>query len=186
MRRRSVQLIVAILTAAVSLVPLELHAALTNKVRFALSALAYANPPFGSFRQHATSSWLRKPAHAKLVQVDIDPAELHKNDNADLVILSDVKLFLQALLQRGQQTLGNWRKGMTGIRETLHNRFKGHEIGVSLKGGNDAAMARALGAFGEQVVEPQGLRGAVDRALAHPGPSLLDVAVKPLEARPWR
>ena len=46
MRRRSVQLIVAILTAAVSLVPLALHAASTNKVRLAFSALAYANPPF--------------------------------------------------------------------------------------------------------------------------------------------
>jgi len=70
-------------------------------------------------------------------------------------------------------------------RETLHDRFKGHEIGVSLKG-DYAAMARALGAYGEQVVEPQGLSGAVDRALAHPGPALLEVAVKPLEARPWR
>ena len=46
MRRRSVQLIVAILTAAVSLVPLALHAASINKVRLAFSALAYANPPF--------------------------------------------------------------------------------------------------------------------------------------------
>ena len=52
------------------------------------------------FRQHATSSWLPKPAHAKLVQVDIDPAELHKNYPADLVILSDIQLFLRALLQQ--------------------------------------------------------------------------------------
>ncbi len=46
MRRRSVQLIVAILTAAVPLVPLALHAAANNKVRLAVSALAHANPPF--------------------------------------------------------------------------------------------------------------------------------------------
>jgi ABC-type nitrate/sulfonate/bicarbonate transport system substrate-binding protein len=46
MCRRSVQLIVAILAAAVSLVPLALHAAATNKVRLAFSALAHANPPF--------------------------------------------------------------------------------------------------------------------------------------------
>jgi ABC-type nitrate/sulfonate/bicarbonate transport system substrate-binding protein len=46
MCRRSVQLIVAILTAAVSLVPLALHAGSTNKVRLAFSVLAYANPPF--------------------------------------------------------------------------------------------------------------------------------------------
>jgi thiamine pyrophosphate-dependent acetolactate synthase large subunit-like protein len=275
-----------------------------------------------SFRQHATSSWLPKPAHAKLVQVDIDPSELHKNYCADLVILSDIKLFLQAMLGRGQQKLGNWRRGMTGVvgeeirelknqwmdswgprlqseevplnpyrvcwdiahrldrrktillhdagvtrayvshhyetlfptgfigfggtsamgwsvpaamgaklghpdktvvnvtgdgsfgltgmeietaarndirtltvilnneslgasRETLHERFKGHEIGISLKG-DYAALARALGAYGEQVIQPQELQPAVDRALAHPGPALLEVAVKPLEPRPWK
>ncbi len=275
-----------------------------------------------SFRQHATSSWLPKPAHAKLVQVDIDPAELHKNYCADLVILSDIKIFLQAMLGRGPQKLGNWRRGMTGVvgeeirelkdewmvswnprlksndvpinpyracwdithrldrrktillhdagvtrayvshhyetlfptgfigfggtsamgwsvpaamgaklghpdktvvnvtgdgsfgltgmeietaarndirtltvilnneslgasRETLHERFKGHEIGISLKG-DYAALARALGAYGEQVIQPQELQPAVDRALAHPGPALLEVAVKPLEPRPWK
>jgi thiamine pyrophosphate-dependent acetolactate synthase large subunit-like protein len=275
-----------------------------------------------SFRQHATSSWLPKPAHAKLVQVDIDPSELHKNYCADLVILSDIKLFLQAMLGRGQQKLGNWRRGMTGVvgeeirelknqwmdswgprlqseevplnpyrvcwdiahrldrrktillhdagvtrayvshhyetlfptgfigfggtsamgwsvpaamgaklghpdktvvnvtgdgsfgltgmeietaarndirtltvilnneslgasRETLHERFKGHEIGISLKG-DYAALARALGAYGEQVIQPQELQPAIDRALAHPGPALLEVAVKPLEPRPWK
>lgn len=275
-----------------------------------------------SFRQHATSSWLPKPAHAQLVQVDIDPAELHKNYCADLAILSDVKLFFRAMLERGATRLGGWRRGMAGVvseeihelkkewleswnarltseeiplnpyracwdlaqkldrrktillhdagvtrayvshhyealfptgfigfggtsamgwsvpaamgvklghpdktvvnvtgdgsfgltgmeietaarnkiktltvilnneslgasRETLHDRFHGHEIGISLKG-DYAALARALGAYGEQVVEPRALAGAVDRALAHPGPALLDVAVKPLEPRPWR
>jgi len=275
-----------------------------------------------SFRQHATSSWLPKPAHAKLVQVDIDPAELHKNYCADLVVLSDIKLFLQAMLGRGQQKLGNWRRGLAGVvgeeirelknqwmdswgprlqseevplnpyrvcwdiahrldrrktillhdagvtrayvshhyetlfptgfigfggtsamgwsvpaamgaklghpdktvvnvtgdgsfgltgmeietaarndirtltvilnneslgasRETLHERFKGHEIGISLKG-DYAALARALGAYGEQVIQPQELQPAVDRALAHPGPALLEIAVKPLEPRPWK
>jgi acetolactate synthase-1/2/3 large subunit len=275
-----------------------------------------------SFRQHATTSWLPKPTHAKLVQVDIDPAELHKNYCADLAILSDVKLFLGAVLQRGGQKLAGWRSGMSGAvaeeirqlknewlaawrerltseevplnpyracwdlaqkldrrstiilhdagvtrayvshhyealfptgfigfggtsamgwsvpaamgaklghpdktvvnitgdgsfgltgmeietaarnniktltvilnnqslgasRETLHERFDGHEIGVSLKG-DYAGLARALGAYGEQVIEPRTLPGAVDRALGHPGPALLEVAVKPLEPRPWR
>ncbi|HEY7317946.1 MAG TPA: thiamine pyrophosphate-binding protein [Candidatus Binatia bacterium] len=275
-----------------------------------------------SFRQHATSSWLPKPAHAKLVQVDIDPAELHKNYAADLVMLSDLKLFLQALLQHGTQTLAGWRKGMIGVvaeeiselkkqwmdswnprltsdeipinpyracwdltngldrrksillhdagvtrayvshhyealfpngfigfggtsamgwstpaamgaklahpdktvlnitgdgsfgltgmeietaarndirtltvilnnqslgasRETLHERFKGHEIGISLRG-DYAAVARALGAYGERVEQPHDLRPALGRALAHPGPALLEVGVKPLEPRPWK
>ena len=275
-----------------------------------------------SFRQHATSSWLPKPAHAKLVQVDIDPAELHKNYTADLVMLSDIKLFLQALLQQGTQKLSGWRKGMNGVvaeeiselkkqwmdswnprltseevpinpyracwdltncldrrntmllhdagvtrayvshhyealfpngfigfggtsamgwstpaalgaklgnpdktvvnvtgdgsfgltgmeietaarndirtltvilnneslgasRETLQERFNGHEIGISLRG-DYAAVARALGAYGERVEQPRDLPPAVGRALAHPGPSLLEIGVKPLEPRPWR
>ncbi len=275
-----------------------------------------------SFRQHATSSWLPKPANVKLVQVDVDPAELHKNYSADLVILSDIKLFLQALSQQGAQKLGAWRQGMlsdaveeirdlkgqwldswkprltsdeipinpyracwdlahcldrrntillhdagvtrayvshhyealfpngfigfggtsamgwstpaamgaklahpdktvvnitgdgsfgmTGMeietaarndirtltvilnneslgasRETLHERFKGHEIGISLRG-DYAAVARALGAYGERVEMPGEIQPAVRRALAHPGPALLEIAVKPLEPRPWK
>jgi thiamine pyrophosphate-dependent acetolactate synthase large subunit-like protein len=275
-----------------------------------------------SFRQHATSSWLPKPAHARLVQVDVDPAELHKNYPADLVILSDIQLFLRALLQQGAAKLGAWRKGMnadvvdeirdlkkqwleswnprltsdeipmnpyracwdlshcldrrktillhdagvtrayvshhyealfptgfigfggtsamgwstpaalgaklgnpdktvvnvtgdgsfgmTGMeietaarndirtltvilnneslgasRETLHERFKGHEIGISLRG-DYAGVARALGAYGEHVDKPIDLKPAIARALAHPGPAVLEVAVKPLEPRPWK
>jgi acetolactate synthase I/II/III large subunit len=275
-----------------------------------------------SFRQHATSSWLPKPAHAKLVQVDIDAAELHKNYQADLVILSDIQLFLRALLLQGRDRLSAYRKGMsddvaseikelkdkwldswnprltsdevpinpyracwdithqldakktillhdagvtrayvshhyealnplgfigfggtsamgwstpaamgaklgnpdktvvnftgdgsfgmTGMeietaarndirtltvilnneslgasRETLHERFKGHEIGISLRG-DYAGVARALGAYGERVDKPADLQPALARALAHAGPSLLEVAVKPLEPRPWR
>ena len=275
-----------------------------------------------SFRQHATSSWLPKPANAKLVQIDVDPAELHKNYSADLVILSDIKLFLQALSQQGAQKLDAWREGklsavvdeirelkgqwldswkprltseeipinpyracwdlmncldrrntillhdagvtrayvshhyealfpngfigfggtsamgwstpaamgaklahpdktvvnvtgdgsfgMTGMeietaarndirtltvilnneslgasRETLHERFKGHEIGISLRG-DYAAVARALGAYGERIGKPGEIQPAVSRALAYPGPAVLEIAVKPLEPRPWK
>jgi acetolactate synthase-1/2/3 large subunit len=70
-------------------------------------------------------------------------------------------------------------------RETLHERFKGHEIGISLRG-DYAAVARALGAFGERVERPDELKPALGRALAHQGPAVLEVAVKPLEPRPWR
>jgi thiamine pyrophosphate-dependent acetolactate synthase large subunit-like protein len=275
-----------------------------------------------SFRQHATSSWLPKPADAKLVQVDIDAAELHKNYPADLVVLSDIQLFLRALLAQGKERLASYRKGMavdvaaqikelkdkwleswnprltsdevpmnpyracwdlthqldakktillhdagvtrayvshhyeavnplgfigfggtsamgwstpaalgaklgnpdktvvnftgdgsfgmTGMeietaarndirtltvilnneslgasRETLHERFKGHEIGISLRG-DYAGVARALGAFGERISKPDELTPALQRALAHPGPAVLEIAVKPLEPRPWR
>jgi len=56
---------------------------------------------------------------------------------------------------------------------------------VSLKG-DYAAMARALELTGSRSSNRADCPGAVDRALAHPGPALLEVAVKPLEARPWR
>jgi acetolactate synthase-1/2/3 large subunit len=275
-----------------------------------------------SFRQHATSSWLPKPTQAKLVQVDIDPAELHKNYAADLVILSDIDLFLRALLEQSRPALSDWRKGMAGdiaaeikelktkwmqswnprltsdevpmnpyrvcwdvthqldpkktillhdagvtrayvshhyealnplgfigfggtsamgwstpaalgaklgnpdktvvnftgdgsfgmtgmeietaarndirtltiilnneslgaSRETLHDRFRGHEIGIALRG-DYAGVARALGAFGERVDKPADLQPALARGLAHKGPAVLEIGVKPLEPRPWR
>ena len=275
-----------------------------------------------SFRQHATSSWLPKPAQTKLVQVDVDPAELHKNYAADLVILADIELFLRALFEQSRSVLSSWRKGMAGdiaaeirelktkwmdswnprltsdeipmnpyrvcwdvthqldrrktillhdagvtrayvshhyealnplgfigfggtsamgwstpaalgaklgnpdktvvnftgdgsfgmtgmeietaarndirtltiilnneslgaSRETLHDRFKGHEIGIALRG-DYAGVARALGAFGERVEKPADLQPALTRALAHEGPAVLEIGVKPLEPRPWR
>ena len=275
-----------------------------------------------SFRQHATSSWLPIPVQAKLVQVDIDAAELHKNYAADLVILSDIDLFLRALIAQARARLSDWRRGMaseiaeeikelkakwmdswnprltsdeipmnpyrvcwdithqldrsktillhdagvtrayvshhyealnplgfigfggtsamgwstpaalgaklgnpdktvvnftgdgsfgmTGMeietaarnnirtltvilnneslgasRETLHDRFKGHEIGISLRG-DYAGVARALGAFGERIHKPADLQPALARALVHEGPAVLEIGVKPLEPRPWR
>jgi pyruvate dehydrogenase (quinone) len=42
------------------------------------------------------------------------------------------------------------------------------------------------GAYGERVEQPHDLQKALRRALAHPGPALLEVAVKPLEPRPWK
>ena len=70
-------------------------------------------------------------------------------------------------------------------RETLHERLKRHEIGISLRG-DYAAVARALGAYGERIERPRDLQPALNRALAHPGPALLEIGVKPLEPRPWR
>jgi thiamine pyrophosphate-dependent acetolactate synthase large subunit-like protein len=273
-----------------------------------------------SFRQFATSLWLPKPPEAKLIQVDVDPAELHKNYRADLAVLSDTRLFLQALLGKATEALDRWRKGiggevtgeirrlkgqwlaswehrlrsdevplnpyrvcwdlgrlldrcntillhdagttrayiahhyetlfangflgfgntsamgwstpaamgvklahpektvvnvtgdgsfgMTGMeietaarnripiltvilnneslnasRERQAARFGSREIGVR-QGGDYAALAQALGAHGERVERPEDLKMALDRALRHQGPSVLDVIVKPLEPRP--
>jgi hypothetical protein len=48
-------------------------------------------------------------------------------------------------------------------------------------GAGAAGLATANGAFGVKVERPAGLREAVRRALAHPGPALLDVNVNPDE-----
>lgn len=70
-----------------------------------------------SFGQFATSQWLPKPSKTRLIQVDIDPAELQKNYPADLAILSDIKLFLQSLLRKAPEVMGQWRKGMEKLVE---------------------------------------------------------------------
>ena len=272
-----------------------------------------------SFRQHATSRWRPKPAESRLIQVDVDPAELQKNYQADVAVLSDVELFLQALLKKAPHVLEQWRQGrrekisqeigeakarwldswkerltsnevpmnpyrvcwdlahlidrrntillhdagtarvyiahhyetlfpngflgfggtssmgwstpaamgvklahpdkvvvnvtgdgafgMTGMeietaarnkirtvtvilnnqslnatREGQQKRFQGREIGIAL-GGDYAALARALGAYGQRVEQPEDLPGALAGALNHPGPAVLDIQIKPLEPR---
>lgn len=272
-----------------------------------------------SFRQHATSRWLPKPAKARLIQVDVDSAELNKNYVADLVILSDIKLFLLALLQNTPEIFGDWRKGMgpavkekiremkarwlksweprltsseiplnpyrvcwdlgqlldrrhtillhdagtvrayiaphyealfpksfvsiggtgamgwstpaalgvklahpektvvnvTGdgsfgmigmeietaarygiqvltvilnngtlnaVREYQASRFPNRDIG-NILGGDYAALARSLGAYGKRVEKPEELKDAIKQALNHPGPAVLDILVNPLESR---
>lgn len=272
------------------------------------------------FPQLATSNWLPKAPQVRLIQVDIDPAQLQKNYPADLAILSDAKLFLRALLEKAPEILGSWRKdlgtsmvqevrasksdwleswrsrlsseeipmnpfrvswdlgrfldrrntillhdagttrayishhyetlfpngfigfgntsamgwstpaamgaklghpektvvnvtgdgafGMTAMeietaarngirtltivynnrclnatRDRQLRRFGKREIGVLL-GGDYAGLARSLGAYGERVERPVDLKPALDRALKHPGPAVLEVIVKPLEPRP--
>lgn len=70
-------------------------------------------------------------------------------------------------------------------REAQVEKFQGHEIGIALKG-DYAALASALGAYGQRVERPGELEKAVSRAVAHPGPAVLEIPVKPLEPRPWR
>ena len=54
-------------------------------------------------------------------------------------------------------------------RETLHERFKGHEIGISLRG-DYAGVARALGAYGERVDETGRLEAGVRPRVSAPRP----------------
>jgi pyruvate dehydrogenase (quinone) len=53
--------------------------------------------------------------------------------------------------------------------------------GTDLKNPNFGKMAEAAGILGIHVEDPADLEGAVSRALAHPGPALLDVMTNPQE-----
>jgi thiamine pyrophosphate-dependent acetolactate synthase large subunit-like protein len=72
---------------------------------------------------------------------------------------------------------------LNATRDRQLRRFGKREIGILL-GGDYAGLARALGAYGERVERPGELKTALDRALKHPGPAVLEVIVKPLEPRP--
>jgi pyruvate dehydrogenase (quinone) len=50
------------------------------------------------------------------------------------------------------------------------------DMGCDLKNPNFALMAEAMGVRGIRVDKPQELKGAIEAALAHKGPVLLDVA----------
>ncbi len=53
--------------------------------------------------------------------------------------------------------------------------------GVDLKNPDFAKMAEAVGIRGIRVEDPADLEQAISRALAHPGPALLDVLTSPQE-----
>ena len=52
---------------------------------------------------------------------------------------------------------------------------------TDLKNPNFAKMAEAMGIMGIRVEDPGEIRGAIERALSHRGPALLDVVVNPSE-----
>jgi len=56
------------------------------------------------FSDRATGNKEVYAAGARIIHIDIDPAELHKNINAHLGITGDVKAALQALLDRVEET----------------------------------------------------------------------------------
>lgn len=55
------------------------------------------------FKQHATLA--PAPEDAKHIQIDVDPAELHKEGLADVAILGDAKLVLHQLIDAAKLTL---------------------------------------------------------------------------------
>ena len=54
-------------------------------------------------------------------------------------------------------------------------------FGTDLDNPDFAAMATAMGILGIRVEDPEAVQPALEKALAHPGPVLLDVVVNPAE-----
>jgi acetolactate synthase-1/2/3 large subunit len=65
------------------------------------------------------------------------------------------------------------------IRMHQERRFPGRPIATALNNPDFAALARAYGAYGENVARTEDFAGAFERALAAPGPALLSLATDP-------
>ncbi|TAF20673.1 MAG: biosynthetic-type acetolactate synthase large subunit, partial [Nostocales cyanobacterium] len=63
-------------------------------------------------------------SHAKVIHIDIDPAEVGKNRVPDVPIVGDVKTVLQDLLRRCQETNGNAASNRNQEWLNLINRWK--------------------------------------------------------------
>ncbi len=75
------------------------------------------------------------------------------------------------------------------LRAMQQQRYEGRMLGVDLNTPDFAAVAQAMGVAAEQVRGVDGFRSAFDRALAAPGPYLLDIdvsALHPLSPPPAR
>jgi acetolactate synthase-1/2/3 large subunit len=70
-----------------------------------------------------------------------------------------------------------------GAIRYLQARLYGRTGEHALAGPDVLALARAFGVEGHRAADPETLRTALDKALAHPGPSLVEVplAIEP----PW-
>jgi acetolactate synthase-1/2/3 large subunit len=65
------------------------------------------------------------------------------------------------------------------IRMYQERNYPGRYPATELRNPDFAALARACGASGETVADWQSFPAAFERALAHPGPALLDLRVDP-------
>jgi len=60
--------------------------------------------------------------HAKVIHVDIDPAEIGKNRAADLPIVGDVKRVIKRMIQALEETAGEWKSANEGARAEWRER----------------------------------------------------------------
>jgi len=68
-------------------------------------------------------------------------------------------------------------QGLGNERAFQQAHYGGRLFAVDYDNPDFGAIARAFGAFGEQVHKPQELRGALERALASNKPALVEVVI---------
>jgi thiamine pyrophosphate-dependent acetolactate synthase large subunit-like protein len=75
-------------------------------------------------------------------------------------------------------------RGLGNIREYQDRKYAGRHMGVDYAPVDYAAAARAFGAYGETVTDPDEVGPAIERALASGKPAVLDMLVDPDELAP--
>lgn len=59
---------------------------------------------------------------AKIVHLDIDSSEVHKNVNADLAVIGDIKNMLKAITEKvNEKDNGDWKKEIVGWKREIKN-----------------------------------------------------------------
>ena len=74
--------------------------------------------------------------HAKVIHVDIDPAEIGKNRTADIPIVGDVKKVLEKLIQALEETAPEMKATNAASRQAWWGQINGVEEGASAGAGD--------------------------------------------------
>lgn len=99
-------------------------------------------------------------------------------DGGLMMLLGDLRTAVTYNLPATFVVFDNRRLGMVKLEQEQSGMA---EFGTELDNPDLAEVARALGLHSQRVTKPADVAGAIDVALAHPGPSLLDILTNPDE-----
>lgn len=99
-------------------------------------------------------------------------------DGGLMMLLGDLRTAVTYDLPATFVVFDNRRLGMVKLEQEQSGMA---EFGTELDNPDLAEVARALGLHSQRVTKPADVAGAIDMALAHPGPSLLDILTNPDE-----
>lgn len=99
-------------------------------------------------------------------------------DGGLMMLLGDLRTAVTYDLPATFVVFDNRRLGMVKLEQEQSGMA---EFGTELDNPDLAEVARALGLHSQRVTKPGDVAGAIDSALAHPGPSLLDILTNPDE-----